>query len=65
MYVDEFHRRKGCADSMLHFLEEHLRATFGVDEIHLLTGTRNCAAQAAYKKAGFATKDEVYMVKSI
>ena len=45
--------------------EEHLRATFGVDEIHLLTGTRNCAAQAAYKKAGFAIKDEVYMVKSI
>ena len=65
MYVDEFHRRQGCADSMLHFLVEHLRATFGVDEIHLLTGTKNCAAQAAYKKAGFATKGEVYMVKSI
>ena len=65
MYVDEAHRRKGCATKMLAFLEEHLRVRHGVDELHLLTGTDNHAAQAAYQKAGFARKNEAYMMKEV
>ena len=65
MYVDEAFRRQGCATGMLRFMEEHLQAAYGVDEIHLLTGTENHAAQAAYKKAGFAVKNEIYMTKEV
>ena len=65
MYVDEGFRRQGCATGMLRFLEEHLQSAYGVDEIHLLTGTENLAARSAYKKAGFAAKNEVYMVKEV
>lgn len=64
MYVDEGYRRRGCAIGMLRFLEEHLRTAFAVDELHLLTGTKNHAAKSAYQKAGFTVKDEVYMVKA-
>lgn len=65
MYVDEAHRRMGCASGMLHFLEAHLQSAYGVDEIHLLTGVTNLAAQSAYAKAGFAPKNETYMVKEV
>lgn len=64
MYVAEPFRRLGCASAMLRTLEE-LLARQGVDEIHLLTGVRNTAAQAAYEKAGFARKNEVYMTKEV
>ena len=65
MYVDSAFRQQGCAMGMLRFLEVHLQAAYGVDEIHLLTGTENTPAQSAYKKAGFAVKNEVYMVKEV
>ena len=65
MYVDEAHRRQGAASGMLHFLEDHLQTAYGVDEIHLLTGTHNHAAQSAYKMAGFTPKNEVYMTKEV
>lgn len=65
MYVAEPFRRLGCASAMLRCLEEQLRDRHGVDEIHLLTGTGNTAAQAAYEKAGFARKNEVYMTKEV
>ena len=65
MYVDAAFRRQGCAQDMLNFLEAHLRQQYGVDEIHLLTGTENHPAQSAYQKAGFAIKEEVYMVKTL
>lgn len=65
MYVDEPFRRRGCAAGMLAFLEEYLRKEHGVDELHLLTGTGNLAAQAAYRRAGFTAKDEQYMTKAL
>lgn len=65
MYVDDSHRRMGCASALLAFLESYLRQTCGVDEIHLLTGTENLPAQAAYKRAGFAVHQEVYMTKPL
>lgn len=65
MYVEEAFRRQGIAQAMLGFLEAHLRDCCGVDELHLLTGTGNHAAQSAYRKAGFIIKDEVYMVKTL
>lgn len=64
MYVEEAFRRQGCASAMLRALEE-LLARQGVDEIHLLTGTANTAAQAAYERAGFRRKNEAYMVKEV
>ena len=65
MYVDAAYRRKGYASGMLTFLEEHMRTTCGVDELHLLTGADNHAAQAAYQKAGFVKKNEAYMMKEV
>lgn len=65
MYVEESCRRKGCSTGMLQFLEEHLLSAFGVDEIHLLTGAGNHAAQSAYQKAGFRRKNEVCMTKEV
>ncbi|MBQ4580606.1 MAG: GNAT family N-acetyltransferase [Clostridia bacterium] len=65
MYVSPIHRRKGCAAGMLRFLEGHLRSEYGVDEIHLLTGTHNFAAQAAYQQAGFTLHNEAYMAKEV
>ena len=64
MYVEEAFRRQGCASAMLCALEE-LLARQGVDEMHLLTGTANTAAQAAYERAGFRRKNEAYMVKEV
>lgn len=64
MYVEEAFRRQGCASAMLRALEE-LLARQGVDEMHLLTGTANTAAQAAYERAGFRRKNEAYMVKEV
>ena len=65
MYVDAAHRRQGCAAGMLRFLEEHLSTRYAVDELHLLTGTWNLPAQAAYKKAGFVPHEETYMAKEV
>lgn len=65
MYVDDGFRRRGCAQGMLSFLEGRLHSTYGVDEIHLLTGTTNHAARAAYEKAGFRAKNEMYMTKEV
>ncbi len=65
MYVDEAYCRQGCASEMLAFLEKHLQSRWGVDEIHLLTGTTNFAAQSAYKKAGFRVRNEAYMTKDV
>lgn len=65
MYVDEAYRGQGCAGQMLSFLEKHLKARFCVDEMHLLTGTDNLAAQSAYRKAGFRMKNEAYMCKDV
>lgn len=65
MYVDAAFRRQGIAQALLGFLEAHLRDQYDVDEIHLLTGTRNHAAQSAYRKVGFTIKDEVYMIKTL
>ena len=65
MYVDKAHRCQGCAAGMLRFLEEHLSTRYGVDELHLLTGTQNFPAQAAYKKAGFVIHHETYMAKEV
>ena len=65
MYVDEAHRQQGCATGMLTFLEKHLRGQHGVDEIHLLTGTQNIPAQAAYRKFGFIIHHETYMAKEV
>ena len=65
MYVEEPHRRQGLASGMLAFLETHLRSVYGADELHLLTGTENLAAQSAYKKAGFRMKNEAYMTKEL
>lgn len=65
MYVAPPFRRRGCASAMLRCLEEQLQDGHGVDEIHLLTGSGNSAAQAAYEKAGFARKNEVYMTKEV
>jgi len=64
MYVEEAFRRQGCASAMLHALEE-LLARQGVGEMHLLTGTANTAAQAAYERAGFRRKIETYMLKEV
>lgn len=64
MYVRENHRHQGCALQMLAFLETRLRQE-GCDELHLLTGTRNHAAQAAYCRAGFHAISEQYMKKSL
>ena len=65
MARDEAHRCQGCAAGMLRFLEEYLSAQYGVDELHLLTGTQNFPAQAAYKKAGFVIHHETYMAKEV
>lgn len=65
MYVKEPFRRQGCARKMLHFLETHLHITYSVDELHLLTGCENAAAQAAYCRAGFQAKAEQYMTKKL
>lgn len=65
MYVAKAHRRKGCATEMLHFLETHLQGRYGVDELHLLTGSANHAAQSVYRAAGFTVKNEVYMTKEV
>lgn len=61
MYVSPAHRGRGCAGAMLARLETLLREEYGADEMHLLTGTTNHAAQAAYRKAGFRPHDEQYM----
>ena len=37
----------------------------GVDEMHLLTGMTNLAAQAAYRKAGFQPHAEQYMTRAL
>lgn len=65
MYVAKPFRRMGCAGAMLRFLAGHLRDAFGADELHLLTGCGNLAAQAAYRKAGFELHPEVYMTRKL
>ena len=65
MYVSPTHRGQGCASAMLSRLEDLLREKYGVDEIHLLTGTGNRAAQAAYREAGFQPHDEQYMSRKL
>ena len=65
LYVVPAYRRQGCAAALLQTLENDLRARFGVDELHLLTGTDNRTAQAAYEKAGFRLHPEAYMTKRL
>ena len=65
MYVSPAHRGQGCAGALLSRLEALLREKHGVDEMHLLTGMTNHPAQAAYKKAGYIVKNEIYMTKEV
>lgn len=65
MYVEPAFRGMGCAGEMLRYLEEHLRSEYGADEMHLLTGCSNLAAQAAYRKAGFLPHPEVYLSRKL
>ena len=65
MYVSPAHRGQGCAGALLSRLEALLREKHGVDEMHLLTGMTNLAAQAAYRKAGFQPHAEQYMTRPL
>ena len=65
MYVSPAHRGQGCAGALLSRLEALLRVKHGVDEMHLLTGMTNLAAQAAYRKAGFQPHAEQYMTRAL
>lgn len=65
MYVSPAHRGQGCAGALLSRLEALLREKHGVDEMHLLTGMTNLAAQAAYRKAGFQPQAEQYMTRAL
>lgn len=64
MYVSKPFRRQGCAAQLLAFLESHLQRC-GADELHLLTGLSNHAAQTAYRHAGFEAVNEQYMKKNL
>ena len=65
MYVSPAHRGQGCAGAMLSRLEVLLREKHGVDEMHLLTGMTNLAAQAAYRRAGVQPHAEQYMTRAL
>ncbi|MNC66291.1 putative acetyltransferase [compost metagenome] len=49
MYVTENARRRGCATSLLTFLETEFRAR-GIKKIKLVTGINNETAAATYSK---------------
>lgn len=65
MYVAPDFRHMGCAQKLLQQLEVHLQKQYGADEIHLLTGEQNHAAQSAYRRAGFLPHPEMYMTKPL
>ena len=54
-----------CANMVIRSMVASASETYGVDELHLLTGTQNFPAQAAYKKAGFVIHHETYMAKEV
>lgn len=64
MYVKEKYRRQKAATALVAFLEQEL-AKLGVEEVRILTGSDNYAAQAAYTANGYAIDDELVLHKTI
>lgn len=62
LYVHESARRKGLATALLRLAEQELSAR-GAEEVKLLTGGDNLAAQALYESLGYERDGEVHYAK--
>ena len=66
MQIEEILQRAIEMDAADIFIVAGLPVTFKCDGHQVrLSGTGNLPAQSAYKNAGFAVKNEVYMVKEV
>lgn len=64
VYVEPVHRRMGLATRMLAFAEAECAKRGLMQKFELLTGRGNLAAQAVYRKCGYAADDKVHMSKA-
>lgn len=63
MYVREKFRRRGVA-SRLMALAEEICVQNGVNELRVVTGSENAAAQAMYRAMGYVAEDEISFSKN-
>ena len=65
VYVAPAYRRRGIAGEMIAFVEAYCAGRFPVRKFELLTGKRNTAAQAVYRKSGYEDDGELHFSKRV
>jgi len=63
LFILEQYRRKGCAERIVTFLENIMQKQYGVEELRLLTGSDNIAAQKLYEGLDYCREDEMLYIK--
>lgn len=65
VYVKPQYRRCGIARAMIAYAEEYCKNHYPLHKYELLTGSKNIAAQTAYKRCGYCEDNEIHMVKRL
>ena len=65
VYVKPAYRRRGIANEMISFAEEHCRENYPLHKFELLTGKSNLSAQSVYGRLGYLDDHEVHMSKRV
>ncbi|MBP3650798.1 MAG: GNAT family N-acetyltransferase [Clostridia bacterium] len=63
VYVDSAYRQKGYATQMIAYAETVCAQRGPMQPFELLTGRKNLAAQAVYRKSGYVADDRLHMSK--
>ena len=63
VYVRSAYRNRGIASNMISFAENYCSRNYPLHRFELLTGEKNLAAQALYRKLGYSDDRELHLSK--
>lgn len=65
VYVKPAYRKRGIAGEMITFAETYCAGNYPLHKYELLTGRKNIAAQALYRKLGYTDDHEMHLSKRV
>lgn len=65
VYVKPEYRKRGIAGEMITFAETYCAGNYPLHKYELLTGRKNLAAQALYRKLGYTDDHEMHLSKRV
>ena len=63
VYVRSAYRNRGIASNMISFAEDYCSRNYPLHRFELLTGEKNLAAQALYRRLGYSDDRELHLSK--